>query len=436
LIRAAFRNRLPWIQTAGLVFLSPLLLFIRVDRWGWLLGVPALWGISGLVRGQAFKRTPLNRPIIVIGALTLLSLAITPDMLLSLPKVASLLLGLAFFFMVVDLCETRRGIEVSLGGLVAAGAVIGVVGLLGTRWLEKSGLLSAITARLPQLINGLPGAVEGFHPNQVAGTMLWVIPVALTLGAGLWQRPDRRRWSVVAALAGAWMAGVLVLTQSRSGWFGMALALLGMLAAVNRRARWGLATVGVALIAVVVLTGLDPVRPGGGDAALVGDTVGALNWDFRLEIWRVALLGIADFPFTGMGIGVFREVSWLLYAPQINPGFDIAHAHNEFLQIALDLGLLGLIAFVALYVAAFRMLRRMWRMASDPLHKTSGFPVSTSTLRLLVLGLSGGLFAHLMYSLTDAVALGAKPGVLFWVLLGLVAGLFERLQAARSGATR
>ncbi|HLF27042.1 MAG TPA: O-antigen ligase family protein [Anaerolineae bacterium] len=368
--------------------------------------------------------------------MTLLSLAITPDMLLSLPKVASLLLGLAFFFMVVDLCETRRGIEVSLGGLVAAGAVIGVVGLLGTRWLEKSGLLSAITARLPQLINGLPGAVEGFHPNQVAGTMLWVIPVALTLGAGLWQRPDRRRWSVVAALAGAWMAGVLVLTQSRSGWFGMALALLGMLAAVNRRARWGLATVGVALIAVVVLTGLDPVRPGGGDAALVGDTVGALNWDFRLEIWRVALLGIADFPFTGMGIGVFREVSWLLYAPQINPGFDIAHAHNEFLQIALDLGLLGLIAFVALYVAAFRMLRRMWRMASDPLHKTSGFPVSTSTLRLLVLGLSGGLFAHLMYSLTDAVALGAKPGVLFWVLLGLVAGLFERLQAARSGATR
>ena len=42
----------------------------------------------------------------------------------------------------------------------------------------------------------------------------------------------------------------------------------------------------------------------------------------------------------------------------------------------------------------------------------------------MVLGLGGGLLAHAIYGLTDAVALGAKPGILFWMLLGLVAGLY------------
>jgi hypothetical protein len=46
----------------------------------------------------------------------------------------------------------------------------------------------------------------------------------------------------------------------------------------------------------------------------------------------------------------------------------------------------------------------------------------------LALGLGGGLLAHLLYGLTDAVALGAKPGVLFWMLLGLIAGLHRQAQ--------
>ncbi len=33
--------------------------------------------------------------------------------------------------------------------------------------------------------------------------------------------------------------------------------------------------------------------------------------------------------------------------------------------------------------------------------------------------------AQALYGLTDTVALGAKPGVLFWMLLGLVAGLYH-----------
>jgi predicted lipid-binding transport protein (Tim44 family) len=46
----------------------------------------------------------------------------------------------------------------------------------------------------------------------------------------------------------------------------------------------------------------------------------------------------------------------------------------------------------------------------------------------LVIGLGGGLLAHLLYGLTDAVSLGAKPGILFWILLGLITALHKQTQ--------
>ena len=81
--------------------------------------------------------------------------------------------------------------------------------------------------------------------------------------------------------------------------------------------------------------------------------VGPISLESRVEIWNRAQYAIADFPFTGTGLGTFREVVWLLYPLfTIPPGKDIAHAHNIFLQTALDLGLLGLVAYLALLLVA------------------------------------------------------------------------------------
>jgi putative inorganic carbon (HCO3(-)) transporter len=146
----------------------------------------------------------------------------------------------------------------------------------------------------------------------------------------------------------------------------------------------------------------------------------------RLEVWSRAIYGIQDFPFTGMGMNAFRKVVPVLYPLfNISPEVDIAHAHNEFLQAALDLGIPGLVAFLALYIGAFWMLADVWRVTHHPALNNVHWSLVT---RSLALGLGGGLLAHLLYGLTDAVALGAKPGVLFWMLLGLITGLRRQAQ--------
>jgi putative inorganic carbon (HCO3(-)) transporter len=131
----------------------------------------------------------------------------------------------------------------------------------------------------------------------------------------------------------------------------------------------------------------------------------------RPEIWSRAFYAIQDFPFTGAGLGTFRRVVNLLYPLfTISPTYDIAHAHDIFLQVALDLGLPGLIAYLACLWIAFVVA---WHGARR----------SAGAVRSLALGLLAGLLALHVYGLTDAIALGAKPGVAFWLALGLIAAL-------------
>jgi putative inorganic carbon (HCO3(-)) transporter len=254
-----------------------------------------------------------------------------------------------------------------------------------------------------------------------------------------------RRWrlpvTVLCLLGGLFVGAVFLLAQSRSAYIGLVLTLLAFLMIVLP-ARWRWYSL-IALVVLAALLGLlvashwEMVHTwiGGSDQA-ANSELSLNSLEGRLEVWSSAIYGIQDFPFTGMGMNTFRKVVPVLYPLfTISPDIDIGHAHNEFLQAALDLGIPGLIAFLALYIGAFWMLWDIGKEVSDAKGQASSvgrsrlsFLDSLTLAKAIVLGLGGGLFAHLLYGLTDAVTLGAKPGVLFWMLLGLIAGLRRQAQ--------
>jgi putative inorganic carbon (HCO3(-)) transporter len=160
-----------------------------------------------------------------------------------------------------------------------------------------------------------------------------------------------------------------------------------------------------------------------------------------MVIWSSAVKGIQDFPFTGMGLNTFRRLMNILYPYSETPFWlDIGHAHNEFLQAGVDLGIPGMIAFISLYIGAFWMLIRTWQTTFlfDKVESASetdlsrqgksGLFTNCKIVRALIMGFGGGLLAHLLFGLVDAVALGAKPGFMFWLLLGLITGLYTLIQ--------
>ena len=132
----------------------------------------------------------------------------------------------------------------------------------------------------------------------------------------------------------------------------------------------------------------------------------------RLELWSKAIQCIRDFPVTGMGMNMFRQRMPVLYPVFINPhDVDVVHAHNDMLQAALDVGIPGLVAYLAIWIGALGVLVNVYRTALDPIHRT------------IALGLGTGLVAYFVFGLTDAIPLGAKAGVLFWLTLAYAIGL-------------
>jgi putative inorganic carbon (HCO3(-)) transporter len=124
---------------------------------------------------------------------------------------------------------------------------------------------------------------------------------------------------------------------------------------------------------------------------------------------------IRDFPFTGIGMGSFEKFSNSFY-PLIyyRPG-QIPHAHNLFLQIAIDLGIPGLIAWLGIIITTFYTAFRT-------------FIEGNRSISSKIMGISAGLLASqvalIFHGLTDAVVWGmVKPAPLVWVVLGTIIAL-------------
>jgi O-antigen ligase len=137
----------------------------------------------------------------------------------------------------------------------------------------------------------------------------------------------------------------------------------------------------------------------------------------RLELWSRAVNGIEDFPMTGMGMNTFRRVMPVVYPTSTSsPDLDVAHAHNALLQAALDVGLPGLVAYLAIW---FGIAHLLWRVHRD------GGPRD----RLLAGGLGAGMLAYFLFGTADTIALGAKLGIFFWVALALITSMYQTREA-------
>lgn len=413
-----------WIGLSLLVMAAPLLLFPGGWRSLALLVLPGIWIGNRIFTGHFVPRTPYDGVILCLLVMVLVSLYATYDIAVSLPKIAGVLLGVSAFYAIVNVADTPRRLHwIWMATLLLIAAFCGLA-LVGTDWGRKIPLLEQIGALLPTLIRGLPGADAGFHPAEVGGTLTWIVFLPGAAGLGLWaQRRSLRGAALLiglGSLSGLLLAA-LVLTQSRSAWLGFAVGaavLLWLLGRWGRRMLIGVVALG--LLAVVVL-GPDRLWPATTVQATTGElsTVFAPSLTDRVEIWSRAVYGLQDFSFTGMGLGTFRYVMPVLYPLfTVSPDVDLGHAHNEWLQAGVDLGLAGLVAWVALQGLSWVLAYRAFR---QPL---------PATLHWMMAGVLAGLVAHSIFGLTDAVALGAKPGLFWWLLLALTAAVWQRMADA------
>lgn len=384
-----------------------------------LLLIPLLWLLRKLVTGRFFPATPDDVGILVLLTAVLVSFMAVFDITLSFPKIAGLILGVAIFYAGVQHARmVPDGGYYIVGAILFAGSGLAVAGLLASMGDPVFNFLNPVLANFPFKWADLPylGGLS-VNPNELAGLLCWIVPLLIVCTIGLWQARSWRRspWFAVLQLCLLAMLlvdiFVLLVTRSRGGILSVSTALLVMLAIRFHWGRWLLLFFLIGISSILIIGSfMNLILPAD---MLAFDEFGLAG---RLEIWSRALYALAEFPFTGMSMNGFREVVQTFY-PIISrsPEADIGHAHNQFLQAGLDLGFPGLIAYLSLWIISVELLWSAWHKSPD------------KSARVLILGISGSLAAGWIFGLLDAIALGAKPGFLWWLLIALLVSVWERV---------
>lgn len=333
-----------------------------------------------LVHARGVVRAALAHPFApVLVALALASVAWSDDPDLTLRRGAALAATTAF------------GLY-----LAARFSLRSLLRLLG--W--ALGVAAVLSLAFALLLPGL-GVGQGDHAGQWRGiyphknTLGQVMVLAALVFFLLWRDAERRRWIPAAGLA--LCGALLLLSRSASAIAVLAVcaALLPLYAALRRPHGRGV-PLGIAVVlaggaaAALAVANLDVVLALlGRESTLTGRTL----------LWASAVEAVGARPWSGAGYSAF----WTGWGGGSGAVWDAAgwttpHAHNGFLDLALELGMGGVAIFLAgAAVAARRGVAAL-----------RGTPGAAALWPLLLLAF------FLVYNLTESSLL--RQNSLFWVL--------------------
>lgn len=367
----------------------------------------------GLSRGQLrIIRTPADLSILILCATLCLSLWVTIQPDVTLTQALRLVAGIGLFYAIVNYRPQSRASATSslafgysrhvLLLFSITGLALALSSPLVVEWSGQSklGLVPAEIYRNFKL-----AVADGINPNVLAGALVILSPIPLS--GLLFGEPSAAWAKCVNAVSIVAIFLALVLASSRS-----ALAAFCLSAGLLLLLRWPRATtaLGIILVLVAAFIGLSALQPGALPVTTAETGQGIFGGLLeRSEIWMRGQYIVQDFPLTGVGMGNFARVADLLYPPVMTrPGIE--HAHNLMLQVAVDLGLPGLIAWLATFglivTGLFIVIRASRKKARADL--------------ALACGLLCSQVALIIHGMTDAVTWGmVRSAPLVWALWGV-----------------
>jgi hypothetical protein len=309
-----------------------------------------------------------------------------------------MLVGGVFVFYALANAESAGKLRVWY--LTLFGAGVAAHFLLTHDW-ESYATKIVLLDRLGQALQPPLPPLPGPHPNpNVAGaTLAMLLPfaglVVARAGRDLRATPRPRQAGLWVAL-GLGLASLvlvvfgLVMTVSRSSWIAILGALLlagmwlvaGWLSRANPTRRgWifaGLLGLGLVTMLVVIL-----VVPGV-IGALLDALPGPGSVGARTDLRHNSLTLLRDYPFTGIGLDGFM-MTYSSYVMLLHVGYA-EHAHNLFLDVAVEQGLPALLIFLWMCVFFFR---QFWRDQMRPDVRQRSSEMGAAALSLLVILLHG-----------------------------------------------
>jgi putative inorganic carbon (HCO3(-)) transporter len=365
----------------------------------------ALLGVLGWQcwERKALPTTLLDRPLLLFFAVMLLASLFSPEVLNSLAGYRKLWL-VGAFFVSATLIHDHKEAERLITLLVIAASVVAAYGIVQ----------HYIGIDLNKQLRGMPPALDpywfgraegwrtkGFHPSGItfAHNLLFPLTFATVWLSRAGMAVRQRLW---LSLGWGLMVFALLFSLTRGVWLAylVVLALLGII----RGGRTLVGVTGGAGLLVIFL-----MSAGAGVQERLWSTFNFVQNLPRSQIWQANIDMIKERPVLGWGYGNYRKFRDPFYAqhPEAN---HTGHAHNTFLQVAVDSGLLGLTAFLFFF---WSLLRMGWETYQR-------IPPETEPLRCFVLGAVLSIVGFLIGGVTQHNFGDAEVVVVMWAVSGVI----------------
>lgn len=255
---------------------------------------------------------------------------------------------------------------------------------------------------------GLPRIYATFPtPNDFGCYLVTAITFAIVC---FFAKFDSKPFRFVFAGLFVLLFSCIILTVSRGAWFAF-MAVVFFISIWIKVFGVFFLVLGIFIIATQQFYG--PYLKGRLDSLFVFSDTSCVD---RKTIWHVAWKMFVSKPWLGLGLGTF-----MFNFTKFSDGtykFGIPYAHNCYLQIAAEMGIVGLIIFLSIIILFFYLgLRSLSSIRGE---KTFSWYVLLASL--------SALLGYAVQMAVDTIFYSLDLGMLFWMLLGLGAAAMNNMR--------
>lgn len=301
------------------------------------------------------------------------------------------------YFLVVNLIRSREWLARCVVGIIASCTLVSLYGLFQnffgiaeTTW-QDADMFSSIKGRVVSTFE---------NPNVLAEYLIMALP--LMLAVFIIAKSNKSR--ILTAFCGVCAVGCLIYTWSRGAWLGFIFGVIIFMLMYSKK------TLAAMLFVLLGVPFLPFVLPASITQRFLSiGNLGDSSTSYRVNIWKGVFAMLKDYFVTGIGIG--NDSFRLVYPAYALSAIETApHSHNLYLQIVVEIGIFGLIVFLALLF--------IWAQSCLTFHVTE-----KRNTKLLGAALFSGLVAVLIQGLTDYIWYNYRVFLMFWLMLGLSAAV-------------
>jgi len=383
------------------------------------------WGFKVLSQEKVkLTSSTLNFPILSFIFICILSLIWSNSFFISLKELRLFLAGPLLYFIITNNISDERQIRRILNVLLIVGSLFGIYGIFQYKGIDFSFWLRNIGR---QQVFGLFGNVNFF-----AEYLIIPLPIAVSLFFA-----TQNKLKKILLLIGIIVMGTsLTVTFTRGSYlsFGVSLIFMFFLFLISRGKNFIKKNRKIFIIILAILIVVTflfvvptPLNKSGTVISKIKSRISVTQLTQsssikrRIAIWKFTVLMIKDHPLLGSGIGTYKYNTLKYQAEFFEQGENRSlyphgfadKAHNEYLQLWAEMGIVGLGIFIWLIISYFSCGLKILRKIKDEYK------------RGIIIGLMGAVVAVLIDGIFGFPLHLPATIILFWIALGFTVAFGE-----------